>query len=140
MNPVRRLRHAEAELEYLLQRVDRAVGGAEFQVPLPNPAIVDLCREATYLANRLRGQMRGINPQERVRLRNEGSRWIRDRIREWGPRIRSLSVADLDALNGCIARVAHGIGQQPRRLRTFGQASQRRMPRSVMHGRIRRIP
>ena len=140
MYPVRRLRHAEAELEYLLRRVDRAVGGAEFQVPPPNPEIADLCREATYLANRLRGQMRGINPQERVRLRNEGSRWIRDKIREWRPRIGSLSVADLDGLNGCIGRVAHGIGQQPRRLRRFGQTSQRRMPRSVMHGRIRRIP
>lgn len=140
MYPVRRLRHAEAELEYLLQRVDRAVGGAEFEGPAANPEIVDLCRAATYLANRLRGQMRGINPQERVRLRNEGSRWIRDKTREWGPRIGSLSVADLDGLNGCIARVAHAIGQQPGRLTRFGQTSRGRMPRSVMHGRIRRRP
>jgi hypothetical protein len=140
MYPVRRLRDAEAELEYLLQGVDRAVGGAEFEGPAANPEIVDLCREANDLAKSLRDQMRGANPRERVRLRNEGSRWIRDKTREWRPRIGSLSVADLDGLNGCIARVAHGLGQQPRRLTRFGQTSQRRMPRSVMHGRIRRRP
>ena len=140
MYPFRRLSEAEAELEYLLRRVDRAVGDAEYEDPAANPEIVVLCREANDLANRLRDQMRGANPQERVRLRNEGSRWIRDKTREWRPRIGSLSVADLDGLNGCIARVAHGIRQQPRRLRRFGQTSQRRMPRSVMHGRVRRRP
>src|SRR5262245_28015620 len=139
MYPVRRMRGAEVELEYLLRRVDRAVSGAEFESATADPAIVDLCREANALANRLREQMRGASPQERIRLRNEGSRWIRDKTRQWGPRMRSLSVSDLDGLNGCIARVAHGIGQQTRRLRRFGQRSQRRMPRSVMHGRVRRI-
>jgi hypothetical protein len=139
MFPVRRVNEAEAELEHILRRVDRVVAGAQSEAA--NPEIVSLCREANELANRLRQQISGAsNPDEARRLRNEGFRWIRDKTNEWRRRMRSLSVADLDGLNGCIARVAHAVRQQPRRLRSFQQASQSRMPRLAMQSRIRRRP
>jgi hypothetical protein len=139
MHPIRSVSNAELELEHLLRRVDRVVAGAQSEAA--NPEIVSLCQEANELANRLRQQITGAsNPDEERRLRNEGFRWIRDKTNQWRRRMRSLSVADLDGLNGCIARVAHAVAQQPRRLRTFQERSQRRMSRSVMPSRIRRRP
>jgi hypothetical protein len=118
---------ADAELEALLARIDRALG----EVPPGDPRVNRLCADAGRMADQVREALRraarAAQPTQRAlaaeNVRRRAAAWINRVSNQVLSILSSLSPRDIDRVVGCLARVEHAIGRETLPLRRLKVAA-----------------
>jgi hypothetical protein len=121
------LSRADAELEALLSRIDRAIA----ETPPGDPRVNRLCADAGRMADQLREALRRAARADQVSHRSIAAESVRRRGAAWLNRVSnqiltilpSLSPRDVDRVVGCLARVEHAIGHETPPLRRLKAAA-----------------